>query len=154
MTHKPAPSYRGLTAASRSASRTASAASAKRDTRPELVLRRALRGTGLRYKTDVGSLAGRPDLVIPAARLAVFCDGDFWHGRNLKQRLKKLAQGHNAPYWVAKISSNVERDRRVARELRSSGWKVLRLWETDVIADPYRAAKAVLRASIAGLQNN
>lgn len=150
MIRKSAPSYKGLTAASRSASRTASAGSAKRDTKPELVLRHALRGTGLRYKTDVASLPGRPDLVIPAARLAVFCDGDFWHGRNLRRRLKKLEKGHNAPYWVAKISSNVERDRKVARQLRSSGWRVLRIWETDVIANPYRAAKAVLRAIVAG----
>ncbi len=142
-----APSYKGLSAASVTASRIASASSAKRDTRPELLLRRALRGAGLRYRTDVAALPGRPDLVIPAARLAVFCDGDFWHGRNLRRRLKKLAAGHNGPYWIAKIRSNVDRDRRVGRLLRDSGWKVLRFWEADVLTNPERAAKAVLRAT-------
>ncbi len=129
------------------ASRIASASSAKRDTKPELLLRRALRSMAVRYRTDVAALPGRPDLVISAARLAIFCDGDFWHGRNLQRRLQKLAAGHNAPYWVSKIKSNVDRDRRINRLLRNSGWKVLRFWESDVRANPDRAAKAVLRAS-------
>jgi len=135
-----------LSAASLTASRIASAGSAKRDTKPELLLRRTLWRTGLRYRVDVGSLPGRPDLAIPAARLAVFCDGDFWHGRDLKRRLQKLAAGHNGPYWVSKIRSNVARDRRVERLLRDSGWELLRFWESDVRADPQRAAKAVLKA--------
>ncbi len=129
------------------ASGVASAGSAKRNTKPELLLRGALRGKGLRYRTDVAALPGRPDLVITSARLAVFCDGDFWHGRNLTKRLDKLATGHNAAYWVAKIRSNVQRDRRVARLLRQSGWRVLRLWESDIEADPMSAARAVIKAS-------
>src|SRR5438874_13829898 len=137
-----APSYKGLSAASAIASRIASASSAKRDTRPELLLRRALRSVGLRYRIDVAALPGRPDLVISATRLAVFCDGDFWHGRNLKRRLQRLAAGHNSPYWVSKIKSNVDRDRRVDRQLRDAGWKVLRFWESDVRANPEQVAKA------------
>lgn len=144
---RPAPSYKGLSAASVTASRIASASSGKRDTKPELLLRRALWSAGLRYRVDVASLPGRPDLVIPAARLAVFCDGDFWHGRNLERRLQKLAVGHNARYWVSKIKSNVDRDRRIERVLVDSGWKVLRFWESDVRENPERAAKAVLRAT-------
>lgn len=145
--HRATPSYKGLSPASLITSRIASASSAKRDTAPELLLRRALRGAGLRHRIDVASLPGRPDLVVPVARLAVFCDGDFWHGRDLKRRLQKLAAGHNAPYWIAKIRSNVDRDRRVGRLLRDSGWKVLRFWERDVRANPERAAAAVLRAA-------
>lgn len=144
---RPTPSYNGLFPASSTASRLASAGSAKRNTRPERLLRRALRGKGLRCRSDVAALPGRPDLVIASSRLAVFCDGDFWHGRNLAKRLKKLAKGHNAPYWVAKIRSNVQRDRRVARLLRQSGWRVLRLWESDIKADTLAAARAVIKAS-------
>lgn len=140
------PSYKGLAAASVVASRIARAASAKRDTRPELILRDALRGCRLRYKVDVASLPGRPDLVIPGARVVVFCDGDFWHGRNLRRRLSKLATGHNAAYWIAKIRSNVARDRRIKRALQDAGWTVLRLWESDVRASPQRCAGAVVRA--------
>jgi len=141
-----APSYKGLSPASATASRIASASSAKRDTRPELILRRALWSTGLRYRVDVGTLPGRPDLVFRAARLVVFCDGDFWHGRNLRRRLQKLTLGHNAPYWVSKIRSNVARDRRIERLLNDCGWHVLRFWESDVRANPQQAAQAILKA--------
>jgi DNA mismatch endonuclease (patch repair protein) len=140
-----APSYKGLSPASTIASRIASAGSAKRDTKPELLLRRALWSAGLRYRVDVGSLPGRPDVAIPAARLAVFCDGDFWHGRDLERRIEKLAAGHNAPYWVSKIRSNVDRDRQIERVLVDSGWEFLRFWESDVRANPKLAAKAVLK---------
>lgn len=141
-----APSFRGLSPASKTSSRIASASSRKRDTRPELVLRRAVRSAGLRYRIDVASLPGRPDLVFSGARLAVFCDGDFWHGRELARRVLRLAAGHNAPYWVTKIRSNVDRDRQTNRLLRNSGWNVLRLWESEVVANPQRAVNAVLRA--------
>jgi G:T-mismatch repair DNA endonuclease (very short patch repair protein) len=68
----------------------------------------------------------------------VFCDGDFWHGRNLEERIRKLSVGHNAPYWIAKIQANVARDRRHDDELRAIGWIVLRYWETDVRHDAAR----------------
>ena len=140
------PSYKGLAPASPTASRIAVAASAKRDTRPELLLRWALRGKSVRYSLDVASLPGRPDLVVRSARLAVFCDGDFWHGRYLQRRLKKLAVGHNAKYWTSKIKSNVARDRRIRKSLQAAGWTVLRLWESDVREDPARAAEKIVMA--------
>lgn len=140
------PSFKGLAPASAVASRVASASSAKRDTKPELLLRRAARNAGLAYRVDVASLPGRPDLAVPAARLAVFCDGDFWHGRHLRRRLRKLAAGHNATYWVSKLRANVERDRKVNRLLRESGWTVLRFWESDLRVNPNRAVKAMLKA--------
>jgi DNA mismatch endonuclease (patch repair protein) len=87
----------------------------------------------LRYRLNVVGLPGKPDIVFPAQRLAVFCDGDFWHGRNLRGRLSKLKRGHNASYWLAKIKGNVLRDRRQTRALEAAGWQVLRVWETDVL---------------------
>jgi DNA mismatch endonuclease (patch repair protein) len=142
------PSFEGLLAASAKASRIASANSAKRDTKPELLLRRALRHSGVRYEVDACSLPGRPDLVFSAARLVVFCDGDFWHGRNLRARLRKLRAGHNSSYWVSKIATNVARDRKVEKLLRDLGWTVMRFWESDIRANPYRAANAVLRVLV------
>jgi DNA mismatch endonuclease (patch repair protein) len=85
-------------------------------------------------------------VVVSSVRLAVFCDGDFWHGRHLERRVAKLAAGHNARYWVAKMRSNVERDRRTERLLADSGWAFLRFWESDVRANPQSAATAVLKA--------
>ena len=76
-------------------------------------------------------------------RVAVFCDGDFWHGRDLSARLAKLAAGHNAPYWVAKIESNVARDRRNDAALRADGWLVLRYWESQVLRDAEEIAQSI-----------
>lgn len=87
---------------------------------------------------------------MPEARLAVFCDGDFWHGRDLRARMLKLGRGHNAEYWIAKIQANVRRDRGYDRVLRSEGWKVLRLWEGEITKDPEAAALRVLNAANAG----
>jgi DNA mismatch endonuclease (patch repair protein) len=98
---------------------------------------------GLRYRLHGDSLPGRPDLVFTKQRVVVFCDGDFWHGRNLEQRLAKLAGGHNAAYWVAKVRRNAERDKRQSMELRQQGWRVVRVWETDIAADVDREARRV-----------
>ena len=67
-------------------------------------------------------------------------DGDFWHGRNLEQRILKLRRGHNAPYWVNKIRRNVARDLQIARRLELEGWTVLRFWETDILQSARRIA--------------
>jgi DNA mismatch endonuclease, patch repair protein len=143
--------YIGLKPASIKASRAAAGSSAKRNTRPELVLRKALREIGLRgYRIDDDSLSGRPDLVFRVARVAVFCDGDFWHGRNLEERVAKLRIGHNAPYWVSKISGNVARDRARDSELTAAGWTVLRFWETDILRN---AAEIAVRIREVVAQN-
>jgi DNA mismatch endonuclease (patch repair protein) len=86
---------------------------------------------------------GCPDLVFAKARVLVFCDGDFWHGRSLRKRIAKLQTGSNSAYWVAKIQGNVKRDRRVTRELRRDGWNVLRFWEKDILADVERVAETI-----------
>lgn len=125
-------SYKGLKPATERATKAAKGASKQTNTKPELQLRQALRARGLRYRIDVRDLPGKPDIVFTKARVAVFCDGDFWHGRNLNDRLTKLEAGHNAPYWVAKITGNVARDQRHNEELKQAGWTVLRYWETDI----------------------
>ncbi|MCC7071750.1 MAG: very short patch repair endonuclease [Deltaproteobacteria bacterium] len=144
------PSYVGLTPASAGRSRAARGASRKRDTKPEVALRRALHARGLRYRVDVRGLPGRPDNVFPGAKVACFVDGDYWHGRNLDERLARLATGHNAAYWVAKIRTNVDRDRRHDDALAAAGWLVVRLWETDVVQNPVQAACLVEEALAIG----
>ena len=137
------PRFEQLRAASERASAAARGASKKRDTRCEILLRRELWALGLRYRVDVDDLPGRPDVVFRRARVAVFCDGDYWHGRDLAQRLRKLARGHNAAYWVAKIRTNVARDRRHNAELVHAGWAVLRFWESEIKRDASIVASAV-----------
>src|SRR6185436_17209041 len=102
-------------------------------TKPELAIREALWRRGHRYRVNVRQIPGTPDIVFKSLRVVIFCDGDFWHGRNWSKRRLKLATGSNAEYWLAKISSNMARDRRTTRLLETAGWTVLRFWETDVI---------------------
>jgi len=102
----------------------------------------------LRYRKNVKTLPGKPDIVFGRARVAVFCDGDFWHGRNWKELKSKLRQGTNAEYWLAKIESNIERDRLNTALLEADGWSVLRLWETDIKRDPQAAAESVKKVVI------
>jgi DNA mismatch endonuclease (patch repair protein) len=127
------PTFENLRAASARASATARAASGKANTRCEMTLRRQLWRRGLRYRLNSPTLPGRPDIVFPRYRVAVFCDGDFWHGRNLAMRVAKLSRGHNANYWMAKVQRNVARDRSQTRALRNAGWMVLRFWESDIL---------------------
>lgn len=139
--------YEGLTPASPRASALARASSAKKNTRPEIALRAALRAVGLRgYRIDVREMPGRPDVVFRRAQVVVFCDGDFWHGRDLQARLAKLAGGHNAPYWAEKIIGNVERDRRHEAALVRDGWLVLRYWESRLAHDAEAIANEVKAA--------
>ncbi|MDQ3300587.1 MAG: very short patch repair endonuclease, partial [Myxococcota bacterium] len=96
--NKGAARFAGLRPSSTRATSAARGASRKRDTLPEIVLRRALFARGLRYRVAPDGLPGKPDVVFGRARVVVFCDGDFWHGRDLAARIAKLERGHNAPY--------------------------------------------------------
>lgn len=116
-----------------------------RDTKAELVLRRALSDRRLRYRLYKPGLPGRPDIAFVAQKLVVFCDGDFWHGRKWRQRKAKSFRVRTK-YWVNKIESNIARDKRNNRQLRRLGWTVLRLWETAILKDPASAAQAVEKA--------
>ena len=134
------PRFAGLGPASARSSQAARGASRKVDTKPELILRRALWRRGLRYRTYRTDLPGTPDLVFGKSRVVVFVDGDFWHGRDWPARRVKLERGHNAAYWIRKIESNVDRDRDQDIRLRAAGWKVIRVWESDV----YRNLESVI----------
>ncbi len=88
-------------------------------------------------------MIGRPDIVFPGHRAAVFVDGDFWHGREWPKLRRELSMGSNADYWVAKIARNRARDREVTASLESDGWAVVRVWESEIKADAEKAASRV-----------
>lgn len=138
------PSFTGLRPASEASSR-AKRANRCQNTRAEVLLRSALWGMGLRFRKNLPELPGKPDIVFPRSRVVVFCDGDFWHGRNWRALRAKLKQGTNSDYWVRKIAANMARDQTTDEVLRANGWLVIRFWATDVLADPGRAASAVRR---------
>ena len=100
----------------------------RRDTKPELAVRRMLHARGLRYRVDLAPLKGcrrRADVVFTRRRIAIFIDGCFWHGCPLHYRVP----GTNAGYWQPKIARNVERDAETTLALVGAGWTVLRYWE-------------------------
>lgn len=144
MSQRRSPSYQGLEPASERASKAARGSSRKRDTRCEVALRRALWQKGCRFLKNVASLPGRPDIVFPRARVVVFCDGDFWHGKDWESRQEKLRRGNNPDYWIAKIGRNRERDQSNTTELVRQGWTVLRVWESDIRADLERIVALML----------
>jgi DNA mismatch endonuclease (patch repair protein) len=139
-----APSYKTFRPASQRASESL-ARNKSTDTKCERLLRSALWRMGFRFRKNVRDLPGRPDIVFRGQRIVVFCDGDFWHGRNWIQRRRKLVNGANSSYWIAKIRSNIERDKRHDASLRKLGWTVVRLWEKDILADVHGAASFVAR---------
>lgn len=117
-----------------------------RDTGPEQALAAALEALGLRWEGHVRGLPGRPDFVFHETRVAVFVDGDFWHGFRFQAWRDKLSEA-----WEAKIAANRRRDRQNSRALRLAGWRVIRVWEHDVDANAVRVARKIARI-IRGLQ--
>ncbi|AMY20935.1 MULTISPECIES: very short patch repair endonuclease [Nocardiaceae] len=114
----------------------------RRDTKPELALRRLLHAAGLRYRVDRAPLPGlrrRADVVFTRARVAVYVDGCFWHSCPVHATHPR----NNAQWWADKLAGNVARDRDTDRRLEEAGWTVVRIWEHE---DPTAAAEKVVRA--------
>jgi DNA mismatch endonuclease Vsr len=140
-----APSYGGLVSASES---TSSARRKNRgaNTHHEALLRRECRAVGCRYPKHVRTGHGKPATVFSATQLAEFCDRDFWHGRHWKTLRQSRRTGANALSWRAKVARNRGQDRIVAKALRDQGWRVLRVWETGVLANPAIVARRIREA--------
>lgn len=107
------------------------------NTAPEILLRKTLWRMGLRYRLHVKNLPGKPDIVFAKSKVAVFVDGDFWHGRQWRLRGYKNMESQfdgvsNKPYWVEKIKRNMARDRKVNVQLRKLGWRVVRIWQSEM----------------------
>jgi len=104
-----------------------------KNTTPEILLRKALWNSGIRYRIKNKSIPGKPDIAIKKYKLAVFVDGEFWHGYNWSEKKKKIKS--NREYWIKKIEGNIERDKKVNRELKENGWTVLRYWQNEIKND-------------------
>jgi len=126
------PSFVGLKPASSASSRS-KRSNKSLGTAHEAFLMARLKSLGFKFECNVRSLPGKPDIAFLREKIAVFCDGDFWHGRNWNSLRHKLARGSNGKYWKAKIQSNIQRDKRINRELTSIGFDVIRIWESDII---------------------
>jgi DNA mismatch endonuclease (patch repair protein) len=109
-----------------------------RDTSPEFVVRAQLHRMGLRFSLRTHSLPGRPDLILPKWRVAVFIHGCFWHGHH-HCGIAHIPRTHTN-YWANKIRANRLRDARKRRQLLDLGWRVLQVWECHITKDPLGTA--------------
>lgn len=97
----------------------------------EMSLRRELFRRGYRYRIHCVNLPGKPDIVFPREKVAIFVDSEFWHGYDWETNSGRIRS--NRSYWIPKIERNMERDREVNEQLRNLGWTVLRFWGNDIV---------------------
>lgn len=117
-----------------------------KDTKIELVLRKALWAKGYRYRKNYKTLPGRPDIAITKYKIAVFCDGEFFHGKNWEVLRPKLEQGKNPDYWINKIERNRNRDKEKDAELLYNGWTVIHFWGDDIIKNTDECVRVIEEA--------
>lgn len=106
-----------------------------KDTKIELVLRKALWERGYRYRKNVKNLPGKPDIILSKYKIAIFCDGEFFHGKDWEELKLRLKNSNNSEYWIRKISRNKKRDEEINKQLLFQGWTVIRFWGNDIKKD-------------------
>ena len=117
-----------------------------KDTQIERILRKALWREGIRYRKNYDKLPGKPDIAITKYKIAIFCDGEFFHGKDWEQLQIKLKNSNNSDYWIKKIQRNINRDYEVEQAIRAKGWIVLRFWGKDIKHDVNMCVKTVKEA--------
>lgn len=113
-----------------------------KNTKAEIIFRQALWKTGIKYRVNNRSLPGRPDVSNNRLRLAVFIDGEFWHGQDWEEKKKRIKS--NKDFWIPKIERNIQRDQMTNRKLLRMGFVVFRFWEKQVLKDLAFCIKQVL----------
>ena len=119
-----------------------------KDTSIELILRKALWHRGIRYRKNYKLLPGTPDIAITKYRIAIFCDSEFFHGKDWDKLKLRIQNGSNSTYWLKKISRNRERDDVVDKALKHREWTVLRFWGQDIKKHTEDCVKVVEEAII------
>lgn len=102
------------------------------DTKIEVLLRKALWNKGYRYRKNYKKLPGKPDIVLTKYKIAIFCDGEFFHGKDWEVLKPHLEKSNNSEFWIKKISRNIERDDEINKKLLFMGWTVIRFWGNDI----------------------
>lgn len=114
-----------------------------KDTCIEVILRKALWKRGYRYRKNCRDIPGKPDIAIIKYKIAIFCDGEFFHGKDWEVLKLRLEKSSNAEYWVDKISRNRERDDLVNKKLLADGWTVIRFWGKDIKNNTEKCVRVV-----------
>ena len=108
-----------------------------KNTNIEIILRKELFKKGYKFRIK-NSIFGKPDITFPTQKIAIFCDGDFWHGKNYKKEVKNYKD-----FWKEKIKVNIERDKTVNEKLTLEGWKVFRFWKTEILKSPAKCVELI-----------
>ena len=114
-----------------------------KDTKIEVLLRKELWKQGYRYRKNYNKLPGHPDIVITKYKIAIFCDGDFFHGKDWDVLRPKLEKSNNSEFWVSKISNNRSHDDEINKKLLYEGWTVIRFWGSEIKNDLKECVKVV-----------
>jgi len=113
------------------------------NTKPELLLRKLLWNSGIRYRKNHPKLPGKPDIVITKDRIAIFVDGEFWHGFQWQDKKAKIKS--NQEYWISKIEKNMVRDSDTNAHLEYLGYRILRFWQNEIEKYPAECFLKIIR---------
>lgn len=114
------------------------------NTKGEILLRKALWRKGYRYRKNYDKLPGKPDIALTRYKIAIFCDGEFFHGKDWASQKLKVLKSNNSDYWISKIERNMERDRENEQALIVMGWTVIRFWSKDIIANTDECVRTIV----------
>ena len=114
-----------------------------KDTSIEVKLRKELWNRGYRYRKNVSNLPGKPDIVLTKYKIAIFCDSEFFHGKDWEILKPRLERGKNSDFLVTKISRNRERDEEINKKLLFMGWIVIRFWGMDIKKNTYEYIRVI-----------
>lgn len=119
-----------------------------KNTRIEVLLCKELRKRGYGYRKNYKELPGKPDIVLTKYKIAIFCDGEFFHGKDWACQKERVQQGNNPEYWISKIERNMARDEEINKELLHLGWIVLRFWGKEIQKDAISCINEIENAII------
>ena len=114
-----------------------------KDTKAEVLLRKALWHKGYRYRKNYNRLPGKPDIAITKYKIAIFCDSEFFHGMNWTIKKEKLNNSVRSEFWISKIERNMERDYENEKSLQFLGWRVIRFWSNDILKNTKECVMAI-----------
>lgn len=114
-----------------------------KDTKIEVILRKALWNKGYRYRKNYKKLPGSPDIVLTKYKIAIFCNGEFFHGKDWEILKPRLEKSNNSEFWISKISENRERDNEINKKLLFMGWTVIRFWGNDIKKNPDECIRVI-----------
>ena len=117
-----------------------------KNTEIECILRKALRKKGYRYRKNYTKIPGKPDIVLTKYKIAIFCDGEFFHGKDWKVQRKRIEKSNNSDYLIMKIERNISRDEEINKRLKVMGWIVLRFWGKDIKKNTESCIKTIEEA--------